>query len=195
MDDRFRAISHDARHGEVKSLIREDIERRRFDGWSMAYRSLDDVDVAREEGFSPFLSGTMDFPPEFDATSAAWLLKWFATASCTTADPAARRRPRARCSDGLAGHRLARMTVRRRASTATTPATARATRPSVPIRSENDARIPPPMSAPPPSSTVRKSDQTASASPAKPTASSAVAVVRSARASSPCLSLPRGTAR
>jgi hypothetical protein len=77
VDDRFRAIEHDRRHGEVKSLVREDIERRRFDGWSMAYRSLDDADLAREEGFSPFLSGTMDFPPEFDTTSAAWLLKWF----------------------------------------------------------------------------------------------------------------------
>ena len=77
VDDRFAAISHDGRHGDVKSLIREDIERRRFDGWSMAYRSLDDTDVATEEGFSPFLSGTMDFPSEFDATSAAWLLKWF----------------------------------------------------------------------------------------------------------------------
>lgn len=77
VDDRFAAISRDARHGEVKSLIREDIEHRRFDGWSMAYRSLDDADVAAEDGFSPFLSGTMDFPRSFDRTSAAWLLKWF----------------------------------------------------------------------------------------------------------------------
>ena len=75
--DRCAAISRDRRHDEVKSLIREDIERRRFDGWSMAYRSLDERDVREEEGFSPFLSGTMDFAPEFDRTSAAWLLKWF----------------------------------------------------------------------------------------------------------------------
>ncbi|UFU13394.1 BLUF domain-containing protein [Curtobacterium sp. C1] len=77
VDDRFAAISRDRRHDEVKSLIREDIARRRFDGWSMAYRSLDERDVREEEGFSPFLSGTMDFAPEFDRTSAAWLLKWF----------------------------------------------------------------------------------------------------------------------
>jgi hypothetical protein len=77
VDDRFGAIARDPRHGEVKSLVREDIDRRRFDGWSMAYRSLDDADVAAEDGFSPFLSGTMDFAPEFDRTSAAWLLKWF----------------------------------------------------------------------------------------------------------------------
>ncbi len=77
VDDRFGAIARDPRHGEVKSLVREDIDRRRFDGWSMAYRSLDDADVAAEDGFSPFLSGTMDFTPEFDRTSAAWLLKWF----------------------------------------------------------------------------------------------------------------------
>ncbi|KTR10776.1 hypothetical protein NS330_13075 [Curtobacterium citreum] len=77
VDDRFAAISRDRRHDEVKSLIREDIARRRFDGWSMAYRSLDERDVRDEEGFSPFLSGTMDFAPEFDRTSAAWLLKWF----------------------------------------------------------------------------------------------------------------------
>ncbi|MCA5921983.1 BLUF domain-containing protein [Curtobacterium oceanosedimentum] len=77
VDDRFAVIAKDPRHGEVKSLVREDIERRRFDGWSMAYRALDDADVRSEEGFSPFLSGTMDFPRSFDRTSAAWLLKWF----------------------------------------------------------------------------------------------------------------------
>lgn len=77
VDDRFAAISRDARHGEVKSLIREDIDHRRFDGWSMAFRSLDDADVAAEDGFSPFLSGSTDFPRAFDRTSAAWLLKWF----------------------------------------------------------------------------------------------------------------------
>ncbi|WIE64188.1 BLUF domain-containing protein [Curtobacterium sp. MCLR17_036] len=77
VDDRFSVIARDPRHGEVKSLVREDIEQRRFDGWSMAYRALDDADVRAEAGFSPFLSGTMDFPPSFDRTSAAWLLKWF----------------------------------------------------------------------------------------------------------------------
>lgn len=77
VDDRYAVIAKDRRHGEVKSLVREDIERRRFDGWSMAYRALDDDDVRSEEGFSPFLSGTMDFPRSFDRTTAAWLLKWF----------------------------------------------------------------------------------------------------------------------
>lgn len=77
VDDRFTAIAQDPRHHEVTSLIREDIERRRFDGWSMAYRGLDETDVAAEDGFSPFLSGTLDFPRSFDRTSAAWLLKWF----------------------------------------------------------------------------------------------------------------------
>ncbi|PYY61464.1 hypothetical protein DEJ30_14615 [Curtobacterium sp. MCPF17_003] len=77
VQDRYDVIAKDRRHGEVKSLVREDIERRRFDGWSMAYRALDDDDVRSEDGFSPFLSGTMDFPRSFDRTSAAWLLKWF----------------------------------------------------------------------------------------------------------------------
>lgn len=77
VDDRFSVIAKDRRHSEVKSLIREDIERRRFDGWSMAYHSLDDSEVAAEEGFSPFLSDTVDFPRSFDRTTAAWLLKWF----------------------------------------------------------------------------------------------------------------------
>lgn len=77
VDDRYAVIAKDRRHGEVKSLVREDIERRRFDGWSMAYRALDEDDVRSEEGFSPFLSGTMDFPRSFDRTTAAWLLKWF----------------------------------------------------------------------------------------------------------------------
>lgn len=77
VDDRFAAISRDTRHLEITSLIREDIERRRFDGWSMAFRGLDDEDLHAVEGFSPFLSGATDFPRSFDRTSAAWLLKWF----------------------------------------------------------------------------------------------------------------------
>lgn len=77
VDDRFAAIARDPRHTELTSLIREDIDARRFDGWSMAYRSLDDRDLASEDGFSPFLSGSMDFPASFDRTSAAWLLRWF----------------------------------------------------------------------------------------------------------------------
>lgn len=77
VDDRFAAISRDVRHLEITSLVREDIERRRFDGWSMAFRGLDDTDLHEVEGFSPFLSGSMDFPRSFDRTSAAWLLKWF----------------------------------------------------------------------------------------------------------------------
>ncbi|ROP61315.1 BLUF domain-containing protein [Curtobacterium sp. PhB115] len=77
VDDRFAAIARDPRHGEVKSLVREDIDRRRFDGWSMAYRALDDADVRAEAGFSPFLAGSSEFSPSFDGTSAAWLLKWF----------------------------------------------------------------------------------------------------------------------
>ncbi|WP_181421671.1 BLUF domain-containing protein [Curtobacterium sp. MCBD17_030] len=77
VNDRFTVIQKDPRHHSVRSLVREDIERRRFDGWSMAYRGLDDSEIATVEGFSPFLSGTLDFPPSFDRTSAAWLLKWF----------------------------------------------------------------------------------------------------------------------
>jgi hypothetical protein len=77
VDDRFAAIERDPRHHSVHSLIREDIDQRRFDGWSMAYRGLDDADVAGEPGFSPFLGGTTDFSRNFDRTSAAWLLKWF----------------------------------------------------------------------------------------------------------------------
>ncbi|MEK6343722.1 MAG: BLUF domain-containing protein, partial [Curtobacterium sp.] len=77
VDVRFAAISRDDRHGDVKSLVREDVDHRRFDGWAMAYRSLEDADVEQQEGFSPFLTGDTDFPPAFDRTSSAWLLKWF----------------------------------------------------------------------------------------------------------------------
>ncbi|MFJ4221267.1 BLUF domain-containing protein [Curtobacterium luteum] len=83
VDDRFAAISRDARHGDVKSLVREDIDRRRFDGWAMAYRALEDADVEQQEGFSPFLTSDLDFPPEFDRTSSAWLLKWFRSRELT----------------------------------------------------------------------------------------------------------------
>ncbi|MEN0025040.1 MAG: BLUF domain-containing protein, partial [Microbacterium sp.] len=77
VDDRFAAISRDTRHGDVQSLVREDVDHRRFDGWAMAYRALEDADVAQQEGFSPFLTGDMDFAPDFDRTSSAWLLRWF----------------------------------------------------------------------------------------------------------------------
>ena len=77
VDDRYAAIARDPKHTELTSLIREEIPERRFDGWSMAYHSLDDHDLESEDGFSPFLRGGMDFPPSFDRTSAAWLLRWF----------------------------------------------------------------------------------------------------------------------
>jgi hypothetical protein len=77
VEDRYAAIARDPRHGEVTSLIREEIDERRFDGWSMAFAPLDDADVREEPGFSPFLLGSTDFKRAFDRTSAAWLLKWF----------------------------------------------------------------------------------------------------------------------
>jgi hypothetical protein len=73
VQNRLDAITADARHADVKSLVREDIDARRFDGWSMAYRPLDDASVAGNEGFSAFLAGG----DTFGRSTAEWLLRWF----------------------------------------------------------------------------------------------------------------------
>jgi hypothetical protein len=77
VQDRYAAITHDPRHHDVSSRIREQITSRRFPDWSMAYQPLDDESARNTPGFSPFLTGEPVADPSFDATSSAWLLRWF----------------------------------------------------------------------------------------------------------------------
>lgn len=75
--DRFAAIERDPRHHDVKSLSRETIAARRFDGWSMAFGNPSDVEVRDEAGFSTFLTERSGLPSGLAGTPADWLLRWF----------------------------------------------------------------------------------------------------------------------
>lgn len=77
VEDRFAVIQRDARHHDVRSLSRETIDARRFDGWSMAFASPSDADVRDEPGFSPFLELRSGLPRGLTGSPADWLLRWF----------------------------------------------------------------------------------------------------------------------
>ncbi len=51
----YERICHDDRHHRVELLFEGPIEAREFEDWSMGFVQLDEVDVARLPGFSPFL--------------------------------------------------------------------------------------------------------------------------------------------
>ncbi len=77
VEDRFAAIERDPRHHDVKSLSRETIDARRFDGWSMAFGNPSDVEVRDEPGFNTFLTDRSGLPAGLAGTPADWLLRWF----------------------------------------------------------------------------------------------------------------------
>ena len=77
VEDRFAAIERDPRHREVKSLSREPIDARRFDGWAMAFGNPSDAEVREEPGFSTFLTERSGLPSGLAGTPADWLLRWF----------------------------------------------------------------------------------------------------------------------
>lgn len=77
VEDRYAAIERDPRHRDVKSLSRETIDDRRFDGWSMAFGNPSDADVRDEPGFNTFLSERSGLPAELAGSPADWLLRWF----------------------------------------------------------------------------------------------------------------------
>lgn len=77
VEDRFAAIERDPRHREVKSLSRETIDARRFDGWAMAFGNPSDAEVREEPGFSTFLTERSGLPSGLAGTPADWLLRWF----------------------------------------------------------------------------------------------------------------------
>lgn len=77
VEDRFAVIERDPRHQDVKSLSREPIETRRFDGWAMAFGNPSDTEVRDEPGFSTFLTGRSGLPDGLVGSPAEWLLRWF----------------------------------------------------------------------------------------------------------------------
>ncbi|WP_144763189.1 BLUF domain-containing protein [Curtobacterium sp. 9128] len=77
VEDRFDAIERDTRHRQVKTLSREDIDARRFDGWAMAFAAPTDADVRDEPGFSTFITDRSALPAGLAGSPADWLLRWF----------------------------------------------------------------------------------------------------------------------
>lgn len=55
----FARVSLDARHHGVLKLLEKTIEARTFDGWSMAFKSLNTAGESGESGYSPFLSSSL----------------------------------------------------------------------------------------------------------------------------------------
>ncbi len=77
VEDRYAAIERDPRHHDVRSVSRETIETRRFDGWSMAFGNPSDADLRQEPGFSTFLTERSGLPSGLAGSPADWLLRWF----------------------------------------------------------------------------------------------------------------------
>ena len=69
-------IAGDPRHEHIKVLAEEQIEERRFPGWSMGYPQVGDDEAENVPGFTDFLSPGQD--GFHDSTSRAkLLLDWF----------------------------------------------------------------------------------------------------------------------
>lgn len=77
VEDRFRAIERDPRHRDAKTLSREHVDARRFDGWAMAFGAPSDAEVRDDPGFSTFLSDRSPLPAALAGSPADWLLRWF----------------------------------------------------------------------------------------------------------------------
>jgi AcrR family transcriptional regulator len=69
---RYAAIAEDPRHSDVRMLSEQKIEKRKFPGWSMAFRSSGDHTVEMP-GFSDFL----DKGDRSDGSLQGELLTWF----------------------------------------------------------------------------------------------------------------------
>ena len=76
----FEKISKDVRHRGILKLLSTHIDDRDFSDWSMAFRNLNDIDVASYPGYSEFLNlSFVDSEFAADASRAKRLLKVFRT--------------------------------------------------------------------------------------------------------------------
>jgi hypothetical protein len=76
--DVFAVIAADGRHTEVRLLVDEDIARRAFPDWGMAFRTVDDETVRQLDGYDEFLDRPAVAAARPDAPSRArWLVEWF----------------------------------------------------------------------------------------------------------------------
>lgn len=60
VDETFRRISTDSRHGDVVILEREPITERSFDRWSMGFKRLGRAEAASLPGYAPVFANGFD---------------------------------------------------------------------------------------------------------------------------------------
>lgn len=56
IDALFETISHDPRHGNIVTIVRESIPRRAFSDWSMSFADISREDLEQASGWNDFLS-------------------------------------------------------------------------------------------------------------------------------------------
>lgn len=69
----FRRVEQDPRHRMVTVLMEQEVERRAFADWSMAFRNVRDFDPSALPGFSDFLLRGAN-EDEFSGSAEAWEL-------------------------------------------------------------------------------------------------------------------------
>lgn len=74
----YNDIQKDPRHDRILTVYKGKITERSFDGWTMGFRNLDDVDFSKVKGYNEFME--QEFSPEYfeeNPTRAQGLLKTF----------------------------------------------------------------------------------------------------------------------
>lgn len=76
--ERYAVIAADPRHTDLKTLLDESIERRRFPQWSMGVPDPVDADLRTAPGYDSFFeTRTRRFDVGEDSSRAQLLLEWF----------------------------------------------------------------------------------------------------------------------
>jgi hypothetical protein len=76
--DRYAVIAADPRHTDLKTLVDESIERRRFPQWTMGVPDPVDADLREAPGYDSFFAApSRRFDIQEDSSRAQLLLEWF----------------------------------------------------------------------------------------------------------------------
>ncbi len=76
--ERYGVISADPRHTDIKTLLDESIEQRRFPHWSMGLSDPDDADLRQAPGYDSFFEAPVRRRNSWeDPSRAQMLLDWF----------------------------------------------------------------------------------------------------------------------
>jgi hypothetical protein len=76
--DRYAVIAADPRHTDLKTLVDESIERRRFPQWTMGVPDPVGADLREAPGYDSFFAApSRRFDIQEDSSRAQLLLEWF----------------------------------------------------------------------------------------------------------------------